>query len=153
MVFADVFCMELDDSESLREETVLKKCNDFLRDSCRLRNLARLKTSGSSKSGRINQLAASKESLVRAEQKRAKDYSKTEGIEETEIQRRKQAAECLCCAWPADRKGAHRVKDCHRPIKLDKGTACYPRGKKYIRQDFSEVDPESSIGSDADKKT
>jgi hypothetical protein len=97
-------------------------------------------------------LAASKESLLIAKQKRTKDYSNTEGIEEAEIQRRKRAAEFLHCAWPADRKGAHRVKDCHRPIKLDKGTACYPRGKKYIRQDFSEVDPESSVSSDADKK-
>jgi CHAT domain-containing protein len=47
--------------------------------------------------------------------------SKTAGIDPSEIQRRKAAGECLRCAWPADRKGSHRIADCKRPIKLDKG--------------------------------
>jgi len=55
-----------------------------------------------------------------------RDNSKTEGIESGEIERRKAAGECLHCAWPQDRKGNHRVKDCIRGIKLDKGTATYP---------------------------
>ena len=46
-----------------------------------------------------------------------------EGIDSSELSRRKAAGECLRCAWPSSRKGAHRVKDCRRPTKLDKGTA------------------------------
>jgi len=45
--------------------------------------------------------------------------------------RRKAAGECLQCAWPTDRKGNHGVKDCVRPIKLDQGTASYPKAKEY----------------------
>jgi len=60
-----------------------------------------------------------------------RSYVQTEGIEPSEIERRKAAGECHSCAWPADRKGNHRVKDCLRPIKLDKGTATYPKAKVY----------------------
>lgn len=48
-----------------------------------------------------------------------KDSSKTEGIEPSEIERWKVEGECLWCAWPSDRNGTHRVKDCIWPIKLD----------------------------------
>jgi len=66
-----------------------------------------------------------------SERRSKEDYSKTEGIEPLEIERRKAAGECLRCAWPSDRKGSHRVKDCIRPVKLDKGTASYPKAKEY----------------------
>jgi hypothetical protein len=39
----------------------------------------------------------------RSERKGKKDYSKTAGIEPSEIERRKAAGECYRCAWPADR--------------------------------------------------
>jgi hypothetical protein len=79
-----------------------------------------------------------------------RDYSKTEGIEEEEIQRRKSAGECLHCAWPPYYKGTHRVKDCIRPIQLDKGTARIPKDKSYqelkslekFRKDNSSTSPE-----------
>jgi hypothetical protein len=58
---------------------------------------------------------------------------KIEGIEENEVRRRKEAGECLRCAWPSDRKGTHWVKDCIRPIKLDKGTATFPKEKAYAK--------------------
>jgi hypothetical protein len=60
---------------------------------------------------------------------KAKDYPQTEGIDVNEVQRRKAAGECLHCAWLSDRKGNHSVKDCIRPIELDKGTAGYPKAK------------------------
>jgi len=59
--------------------------------------------------------------------------NKTEGIDSSELGRRRAAGECLRCAWPSDRKGTHRVKDCLRPIKLDKGTAPFPKAKEYQR--------------------
>jgi hypothetical protein len=62
-----------------------------------------------------------------------KHFSKAEGIEATEIERRKAVGECLRCTWPSDRKGNYRVKDCVRSIKLDKGTASYPKDKEYQR--------------------
>jgi hypothetical protein len=60
------------------------------------------------------------------------NYSKTEGIDQAEIRRRRETGECLRCAWPSDRKGYHQVADCKRPIKLDKGTANFPKAKEYI---------------------
>jgi hypothetical protein len=80
--------------------------------------------------GRINPSEVSKKSLRARKGKATRDFPKTEGINLTEIERRKSAGECLRCAWPADRKGAHRVKDCVRLIKLDKGTASYPKDKE-----------------------
>jgi hypothetical protein len=56
---------------------------------------------------------------------------KFEVVEPSEIQRRQAAAEYLKWAWPADRKGSHRAKDCMRPIKLDKGTAAFPKAKDH----------------------
>jgi hypothetical protein len=67
------------------------------------------------------------------ERRSTKDYSKTDGIEPSEKERRKAAGECLRCAWPSDRKGSHWVTYCIRPIKLDKGTACYPKAKEYSK--------------------
>jgi len=63
-----------------------------------------------------------------------KEHSNTEGIELDKIQRRKSSGECLHCTWPSDRKGSHRVKDCKRPIKLDKETARYPTEKSYYQK-------------------
>jgi len=61
--------------------------------------------------------------------KRFNSYEQTAGIEATEIARRKAAGECLHCAWPSERKGSHQVRDCVRPIKLEKGTAGHPEAK------------------------
>jgi len=69
-----------------------------------------------------------------------KDCTKTEGIEPDEIFRRKTAGECLRCAWPPNRKGTHRVKDCIRPIKLEKGTASYPNVRSYQQQEPLRLD-------------
>jgi hypothetical protein len=53
------------------------------------------------------------------------------GIDEAEIKRHKEDGKCPQFAWPSDRKGSHRFKDCRRPIKLDKGTARFAKAKCY----------------------
>jgi hypothetical protein len=62
-----------------------------------------------------------------------KKNEETKGIQPSEITRRYTSGECPRCAWPADRKGAHRVADCKWPIKLDTGTADYPKAKEYLK--------------------
>jgi len=76
----------------------------------------------------------------RSERRMEKDFSKTEGIGPSKIERKKAAGECLRCAWPSDRKGNHRVKDCIRPIKLDKGTASYPKAKEYQKMKVAAIE-------------
>jgi hypothetical protein len=55
--------------------------------------------------------------------------NQTEGIEGSELRRRKAAGECQRCAWPRDRKGSHKTLDCFRWKRLEKGTAPYPKKK------------------------
>jgi len=95
--------------------------------------------------------------IDRSEQKSKKDSSKTQGVEYSEIEQSRAAGECRRCTWPADRKGAHRVKDCMSPIKLDKGTASFPKPKEYqkmkiagLEVDGNEEDESSSDSSDCD---
>ena len=57
--------------------------------------------------------------------------SQTEGIPQAEMDRRSKAWECMRCAWPADRKGNHKTMHCYRPIKIDAGTANFPKAKEY----------------------
>jgi hypothetical protein len=80
--------------------------------------------------------------------KRSKqDNSQPAGIESSELQRRRSTGECLRCAWPSDRKGSHRVADCRRPIKLDKGTAAFPKPKEYQKMKI----PGTKIESDSEE--
>ena len=82
-----------------------------------------------------------------------RDFTKTEGIDPSEISRRKASGECLRCAWPSDRKGTHKVKDCQRPIKLNKGTASFPKPKDYQRMKVAgiELNNDDSEGSESDE--
>jgi len=68
---------------------------------------------------------------------------KIEGIPGDELDRRRKERECLRCAWPADRKGKYNTKDCYRPIKLDKGTADFPKAKAYQKMRIGAVEIES----------
>jgi len=68
---------------------------------------------------------------------------KIEGIPNDELDRRRKEKECLRCAWPADRKGKHNTKDCYRDIKLDKGTADFPKAKAYQKMRIGAVEIES----------
>ena len=65
---------------------------------------------------------------------------KIEGIPDDELNRRRKENECLRCAWPADRKGKHYTKDCFRQIKLDKGTADFPKAKAYQKMRIGAVE-------------
>jgi hypothetical protein len=139
----------LEPKEDHRDK-ILKECEEYLRDSRRLRRIATLKSKGKTSTGRINPTPISKKTLSRKDKRQRKpveNLNKLEGISETEIQRRKGEAECLRCAWPSDRKGAHRVVDCRRPIKLEIGTACYPKAREpprprrgYQQPTIAEVD-------------
>jgi len=89
--------------------------------------------------------------------RKPKDYGQTEGIQASEIARPKSAGECSRCAWPSDRKGTHRVKDCRRPIKLEKGMASLPKAKEYQKMKIAGMelfsdDEESSDSSEEDSE-
>jgi len=58
-----------------------------------------------------------------------------------DIQRRKAKGEFLRCAWPSHRKGAHQVKTCIQPIKLEEGTASYPKTLEYQKLKQSQQQP------------
>ena len=118
-----------EDHDSKRQANVLQNCEQCLYESKRLRGLAALKATGKTQTGCINPVKSSRRILKSSKKEGTKNYYKTEGIDLHEINRRKSAEQCLRCAWPADRKGSHRVKNCVRPIKLDKGTANYPQAK------------------------
>jgi hypothetical protein len=119
-------------TEKTREDgkdKILTDCEEFLQDSWSLGDLAILKAIGKTKTGQINPFDSTKRwlrvgkgrTLYGVSNKRNDtDNTKTEGIEESEIERRKIAGECYWCAWPSDRKATHMVKDCIRPIELDK---------------------------------
>jgi hypothetical protein len=125
-----IFPVPRDIQEYTRQKRILKECGDFLRDSKKLRAQESV---NAKRWNRINRLASTKKLFRIKKERKLKDYSKTEGIDKAEIQRRKSEGVCLRCAWPSDRKGTHRVKDGIRPIKLHKGTASYPKGKEYQR--------------------
>ena len=134
-----------DIQEDQRQDKVLKECEEFLKDSKRLREIAALKATGKTLTGFINPTAISKKHLRKKDRFRkklaelpkegypGKSDLRTAGISPTEIRRRRETGECLRCAWPSDRKGAHRVADCRRPIKLNKGTANFPKAKEYLK--------------------
>jgi len=123
--------------EDQRIDTTLKECEEYLRDSRRLRKIAALKATGRTLTGLINPTPISKKQLRkkdRVNRNRSNpkiSHPKTEGIDEAEIRRRKREGECLRCAWPLARKGSHRVADCRRPIKLDTGSALFPNSQEY----------------------
>jgi hypothetical protein len=131
-----------DIQEEQRQDKILKECEEYLKDSRRLREIAALKATGKTLTGLINPTAISKKQLrkkgryfkegVQLEIRTSKNKNpETKGIPLPEIDRRRSSGECLRCAWPSDRKGSHRVADCRRPIKLDKGTANYPKAREY----------------------
>jgi len=136
--------------EDQRIDQVLDCTEQYLRESKRLRKSAAVEVSGQTATGRINPSKRTRKSLrkerriskVVATNKEKDCNSKIEGIDDSEVKRRKAAGVCLRCAWPSDRKGIHRVKDCVRQVTLDKGTDIIPQGRNYQRP------AKSSEGSD-----
>jgi hypothetical protein len=129
---------EVQESKEDHQDKILKECEKYLKDSRRLREIAALKATGKSLTGFINPTAISKKHLRKKDRYKRmlaeppkKGLPETGGIDEAEIKRRKENGECLRCAWPSDRKGTHRVKDCRRLIKLNKGTASFAKTKSY----------------------
>ena len=115
---SDVSAIPRDLNEDRRIDQVLDCTEQYLRESKRLREIAALKISGETTTGRINPSGRIRRSLRKAKRiskdvvtNKRKDYSKTEGIDNSKISRRKAANKCSHCAWPFDRKGNHRVKD------------------------------------------
>jgi len=154
-------------SKEDHQDKILEECEEYLRESRQLRDTATLKSKGKTQSGRIDPTPISKKFLGKKDRYKRKaavpaeavskkegkrknggDYSKTYGIIESEIQRRKSSGECLRCAWPADRKGFHRVKDCIRPIKLAEGTAAFPMSKEYQQQPIVQEASSDAISSE-----
>jgi hypothetical protein len=94
----------------------------------------------------------SEKKKFKKDKKHGQDRSQTAGIDSSELQRRKAAGECLRCAWPSDRKGSHRVADCRRPIKLDKGTAAFPKAKEYQKMKIAGMRIESDSSEDEESE-
>jgi len=152
----EVSAIPRDLTEDQRVDQVLDNTEQYLREYKRLREIAALKISGKMVTGQIIPLRRAKKSLRKAKRiskdvatNMRKDYCKTEGIDKSEIQRRKAANERLRCAWPSDTRGSHRVKDCIRRIRLDKGTAIFLKDRNYQQPTKSSEgsDPAHSSGS------
>jgi len=142
------------DIQEERRERILRECEGYLRDSRQLRRVATLKATGKTPTGLINPTAVTKRHLRKEARHKRKLVESPEerlpgfaGVDEAEIKRRKKTGECLRCAWPSGRKGAHQVKDCRWPIKLDKGTARLPK-KGRLREESSEAEISSESSSD-----
>jgi len=137
-------------AEDQRIDQVIDNTEQYLRESKRLREIAAWKIAGETTAGRINLTRKSKKYLRQSKRvstataiKEQKNYSKTDGIDDCGISRRKAAGECLHCAWPFNKKGSHQVKDCIRGIKPDKGTATIPK-KRIPRKSIKENIPTDS---------
>jgi len=77
--------------------------------------------------------------------KSIKTYAEqVEGMEKTELDRRKSAGVCQRCAWPADQKGAHKTMDCSRWARNEQGTAPFPKAKEYHKLEVGAHDQEES---------
>jgi len=144
-------------TEDQRVDQVIDNAEQYLRESKRLTELSALKISGKTRTGRLNPLRTTKKSLREAASiskdvaiNKLTDRSETRGIGNKEISRRNAEGECLRCAWPSNRKGSHRVKNCIRPIKLDTGTAGFPKKGESQEPDKSPEgsDPEDSFSSE-----
>jgi len=148
--------------EDKRTDTILDECEEYLKDSRRLREIAALKATGRTLTGLINPTPISKKQLRKKDRVNRNrinpkpSHPKTEGIDNAEIQRRRREGECLRCAWPGNRKGSHRVADCRWPIKLDKGSALFPNSQGYQKsghqqptvEDYSLEETSSTESSD-----
>jgi hypothetical protein len=118
-------CDTLSTTESNIHNEVIENCEAFLEQSKQER-----KTIGRfhRNTSRVIKRKADRKANKR---KNIKTFgTQTEGIEGSELRRRKAAGECQRCAWPQDRKGSHKTLDCFRWKKLDKGTAPFPNKKK-----------------------
>ena len=133
--------------EDDRQDQLLEVCEEYLKESRRLRDIVALKQKGSVQTGRVSK-GSSKKKNISVSKEALRPKKLLTGIEGVELDRRRKARECLHCAWPADRKWNHRYQDCYRPIKLDKGTAYVPQKKAFQkRKDQRKSAKDSSAGT------
>jgi hypothetical protein len=122
----------LSTTESNIHNEVIENCELFLEQAQQERKVI----------GRVNRLA-SRVVKRRAESKKKRKAKKviktfrtqTEGIDGSELRRRKAAGECQRCAWPQERRGSHKTLDCFRWKRLEKGTAPFPKKIQDINKD------------------
>jgi hypothetical protein len=108
-------------TESEIDNEVINNCKAFLKQSRQDRKAI----------GRFTRQASRVDKGKANKKKPLKTYrTQTEGIDGSELRRRKAAGECHRCAWPRDRKGSHKTLDCFRGKKVEKGTALFPRKNK-----------------------
>jgi len=113
---------QLSTSEDFLHDQILDHCEQFIQQSKQERGMVARRNLESSKeiSGRLPQ-----------RKKPWKSYKdQVKGINRSELARRKAAGECQRCAWPGDRKGAHRTLNCCRWLWKDKGTAPFHKAKR-----------------------
>jgi hypothetical protein len=113
-----------DDSVSTTEtdihNEVIENCELFLEQSKQERKAI----------GRKNQQA--RRIVKRNANKLIKTFgTQTQGIDDSELRRRKAAGECQRCAWPGNKKGSQRAIDCIREKRLEEGTG----PKKHFYKD------------------
>jgi hypothetical protein len=114
------------DTELSHEDTASTEliwAERFLENSQRVRVRLSRKAKASSRHKRRN---VHKRTIAKAKSFGGHDLSV---IRREVIKRRNTSGECLVCAWPSDRKGAHCAKDCRRAIKLSEGTALSSQAK------------------------
>jgi hypothetical protein len=56
-----------------------------------------------------------------------------QGVPPEEEKRRRAAKECIRCAWPSGRKGAHGTMKCFQAVKVTSGTADFPKGYQKLK--------------------
>jgi len=106
---------------------ILENCEEYLQISERNRKTIARNNLHSSKK-LLRKLTQQSEQFQRKTRKNYQDQ--IQGIERSELDRRKSAGECHRFAWPQDRKGAHKTLDCHRCIRKEKGTAPFSNTRK-----------------------
>jgi len=67
-----------------------------------------------------------------------------DGIDKSDLARRKASGECQRCALPVDRKGSHKTMDCFRWSRKDKGTAPFPKPMEYEKLKVGAYNQEES---------
>ena len=105
-------------SEDCIHKTILDNCEKYLQQSkFNWKQLAHKNFQASNK-------------VMKQARKPLKTFrTQTEGIDKSELKRRKTAGKCQHCTWPQTWQGGHTTLDCFWWKKIDKGTAPFP--KKY----------------------
>jgi len=106
------------DNESNRLDSVLKTTEELLNLSKRQRNNFQ-KTKWELSNGVENAWEITKTY-----------QTQTDGMEDSELNRRKAAKDCQCCAWPRYIESSHNTLDCFCWKRLEKGTAPFLKQRK-----------------------